>query len=212
MAKTDPRIVKYVEVANAMKHGSFDVKLTKEGTDEVADLGAALEDLARSLEKRFEEIRTLTEITARINSGMLLDDVLNYVYESFRPIIPYDRIGCSLIEGEGKIVRAYWARSTAREMVITKGYEAPLEGSSLQIIMQTGQPRIINNLEQYLAEHPLSDSTKKIVREGVRSTFCSFQALIPIPMLKRIRTFLCKSRINCLRSWKKAGTFNSFSN
>ena len=145
-SKTDPRILKYVEIAHAMKQGSFNVNLSKEGTDEVAELGAALEDLARSLEKRFEEIKTLTDITTHINSGMLLDDVLNYVFESFRPIIPYDRIGCALIEENGKIVRAYWARSDASDMEITKGYSSPLEGSSLQTIMQTGQPRIINNL------------------------------------------------------------------
>jgi signal transduction histidine kinase len=169
-SKTDPRILKYVENAHAMKQGSFNIKFSKEGSDEVAALGAALEDLARTLEKRFDEIKKLAEITTHINSGMLLDDVLNYVFGSFRPIIPYDRIGCALIEENGKVVRAYWARSDASDMVITKGYEAPLEGSSLQTIMQTGQPRIINNLETYLLDHPLSDSTQKIVQEGMRSS------------------------------------------
>ncbi len=177
-SNTDPRILKYVEVAHAMKQGSFKVNLPKEGTDEVAELGAALEDLARSLEKRFEEIKTLTNITTHINSGMLLDDVLNYVFESFRPIIPYDRIGCSLIEENGKIVRACWARSDADYMEITKGYSAELEGSSLHAIMETGQPRIINNLEMYLVNHPNSESTQKIVREGMRSSFtCPLSAV-----------------------------------
>jgi signal transduction histidine kinase len=177
-SKTDPRILKYVEIANAMKQGSFNISLLKEGTDEVAELGAALEDLARSLEKRFEEMRTLTNITTHINSGMVLNDVLNYVYESFRPIIPYDRIGCALIEENGILVRAYWARSDARDLEITKGYSAPLEGSSLQTIMQTGQPRIINNLETYLINHPNSESTQKIIKEGMRSSFtCPLSAL-----------------------------------
>ncbi|MCX6122386.1 MAG: ATP-binding protein [Ignavibacteriales bacterium] len=178
ISSTDPRIRKYVEVAHAMKKGSFNVAISKEGTDEVAELGAALEDLARSLDKRFEEIRTLSAITAHVNSGMMLDDVLNSVFESFRPIIPYDRIGCALIEENEKIVRAYWARSDALDMVITKGYSAPLEGSSLHTIMKTGNPRIINNLENYLVEHPHSDSTQKIVREGMRSSFtCPLSAL-----------------------------------
>ena len=177
-SNSDPRILKYIKAAQAMKQGSFNFSLSKEGTDDVAELGAALEDLAHSLDKRFEEIRTLTNITAHINSGMLLDDVLNYVFESFRPIIPYDRIGCALIEENGKVVRANWARSNALDMEITKGYSAPLEGSSLQTIMETGQPRIINNLESYLADHPHSDSTIKIAREGMRSSFtCPLHAL-----------------------------------
>ena len=167
----DPRILKYVGIAQAMKHGSFTFDLSKEGTDEVAELGTALEELARSLEKRFEEMKTLTDITTRINSGMLLDEVLNYVFESFRPVIPYDRIGCALIEENGKVVKAYWARSDTPLMEITKGYASSLEHSSLQTIMQTGQPRIINNLETYLRDHPHSDSSQKIVKEGIRSNF-----------------------------------------
>ena len=147
-SNADPRVLKYVEIAHAMKEGTFNISLSKEGTDAVAELGAALEDLARSLDKRFQEMRTLTDIRVRINSGMMLDDVLNSVFESFRPIIPYDRIGCALIEENGKIVRAHWARSDAHDMEITKGYSSSLEGSSLQTIMQTGQPRIINNLEK----------------------------------------------------------------
>jgi len=169
-SKADPRILKYVEITHAMKEGTFNVSLSKEGTDEVAELGAALEELARSLDKRFQEMRTLTDIRTRINSGMMLDEVLNSVFESVRPIIPYDRIGCALIEENGKVVRAHWARSDARDMEITKGYSSYLEGSSLKTILQTGQPRIINDLEAYLVSHPQSDSTQKIVREGMRSS------------------------------------------
>ncbi len=178
MSKMDPRIRKYVEIAQAMKQGRFNVSISREGTDEVAELGVALEDLARSLEKHFEEIKTLTKITTHINSGMLLDDVLNSVFDSFRPIIPYDRIGCALIEEKGKIVRAYWARSDVGDMEITKGFSSPLEGSSLQNIIETGQPRIINNLETYLIDHPNSESTQKIVKEGMRSSLtCPLNAM-----------------------------------
>ena len=177
-SKTDPRIRKYIKATHAMKQGSFDVSLSKEGTDDVAELGEALDNLARSLEKRFEEIKMLTDITTHINSGMLLDDVLNSVFESFRPIIPYDRIGCALIEDNGKMVRAYWSRSDAHDIAITKGYASPLEGSSLQTIMETRQPRIINNLKKYLFDHPHSDSTKKIVTEGMISSFtCPLNSL-----------------------------------
>jgi signal transduction histidine kinase len=178
MAKaSDPRILKYVDATLAMKRGSFDIHISKEGTDELAQLGSALDELARSLERRFDEIKTLINITMQINSGMLLDEVLNSVYESFRPIIPYNRIGCALIEENGKLLRAHWARSDALDLHITKGYSATLEGSSLQTIMDTGQPRIINNLEQYLVEHPDSDSTQRMVKEGIRSSLtCPLKA------------------------------------
>ena len=36
--------------------------------------------------------------------------------------------------------------------------------------MASGEPRIINDLEIYLREHPKSDATARVIREGVRSS------------------------------------------
>jgi signal transduction histidine kinase len=167
---TDERIFKYRQAAIAMKEGDFEVEVPIGGEDEIAALGTALSDLSRSMEARFSEIVTLAKITERINAGMLLDEVLNQVYDSFRPVIPYDRIGFSLLDDDGHVVRARWARTESPVMYIKKGYTAPLKGSSLQTILDTGEPRILNDLETYLREHPHSDSTAKIVAEGVRSS------------------------------------------
>jgi hypothetical protein len=40
----------------------------------------------------------------------------------------------------------------------------------LEKILETGQPRIINDLLQYSLEHPQSESTKLIIKDGVRSS------------------------------------------
>jgi signal transduction histidine kinase len=167
---TDERIPKYRQAAIAMKHGDFEVEVPLEGEDDVAKLGSALIELSKSMEARFNEIITLAKITERINAGVLLDEVLDQIYDAFRPIIPYDRIGFSLLDDDGKMVRAYWARSESPVMYIKKGYAARLEGSSLQSILETGEPRILNDLEEYLIEHPKSESTGTILKEGVRSS------------------------------------------
>lgn len=167
----DPRIRSYRDAALAMKEGQFQVAVPIEPEgDEVAELGKALQDLGVVLERKFEELRTLVKVTERINAGLILDEVLNHVFDSFRPIIPYNRIGFSLIDEDGQKVRARWARSDAASIAIATGYEAPLAGSSLQTIVDTGRPRIINDLVAYLAEHPQSESTTKIVAEGMRSS------------------------------------------
>ncbi len=166
----DHRIIMYRKATVAMKEGQFRVPIPSDGKDEVAALGKALLELGHTLKSRFDEINTLSKVTERINAGLILDEVLNYVFESFRPIIPYDRIGFSLLDRNGTLVRARWARSNAPVMKISKGYAAPLEGSSLEKIIETGQPRILNDLQEYLQEHPASDSTHRIVDEGMRSS------------------------------------------
>ncbi len=169
----DPRLVQYREAAVAMKEGQFRAPIPQEGADDVAALGKALAELGTTLEAKFEEaneITTLSKVTEKINAGLDLDEVLNCVFESFWPVIPYDRIGLSLLEQNGTVVRSRWARSDAPVMKIDRGYSAPLQGSSLQRILQTGQPRILNDLRQYLAEHPNSESTHLMVEEGMRSS------------------------------------------
>jgi len=166
----DPRIPVYREAALAMTKGRFQVDIPIGNEDQVAQLGKALVDLRQTLEKRFSELTTLCKITEQINAGVVLDDVLNQVYETFQPIIPYDRIGLSLLENEGRQVRARWVRSESPATHLPIGYEAPLEGSSLQQIIDSGRPRILNDLEAYLEAHPQSHSTRLIVKEGVRSS------------------------------------------
>lgn len=153
-----------------MQGGNFAVDIPVEGSDEVGELGEELKNLARMLERRFHEFQTLAEVTAEINAGLVLDEVLDRVFDSFRPIIPYNRIGFALLEQNDTILRARWAKSDARELCISKGFSAPMKGSSLQSILDTGRPRILNDLQAYLREHPTSVSTSAIVQEGMRSS------------------------------------------
>ena len=174
----DERIIKYREAAEKMKLGQFKTDISIGEKDEIALLGKALMELGRTLETKFEEINILAKVTEKINAGLLLEDVLNQVYDSFRPIIPYDRIGFSLIEENGKRVRARWTRSDLPVIKIGEGYSALLESSSLQTILDTGKPRILNDLEDYLKNHPQSESTRLILQEGIRSSLtCPLIAL-----------------------------------
>ncbi len=169
---TDPRITQYIEITERLKKGDYDFELSIRPTDDIGRLGQSLKDLGHSLETHYRELQKLDQITSHINAGLLLDDVLDKVYHNFRAIIPYNRIGFALIQDENNATRieACWARSDQPKVKLVKGYSAPLAGSSLETIMETGEPRIINDLIDYLEQKPTSKSTRLIVEEGMRSS------------------------------------------
>ena len=166
----DSRIAKYINMIEAMKSGALHEEIPVDPLDEIGQLGLALSELGITLSQKVKEFKALLEVTERINAGYTPDEVLNYVFDSFRKIIPYDRIGCAQIIEDGKTVRSCWARSDASEIKLPVGYFASLKGSSLEEIIKTGNPRIINDLEEYLKNKPQSDSTRIIVEEGMRSS------------------------------------------
>jgi len=116
------------------------------------------------------ETASLARIAEAISSSLRFEDILGHVYESFRTLLPYDRIGLALVTDAGRVVRSIGARSSARKLHLPAGYRAPLKGSSLAHILKTGKPRIISDLKEYLSRHPQSDSTRRIVAEGLRSS------------------------------------------
>ncbi len=133
-----------------------------------------IQQVERQLQKmktHLDEIQQLSEVTSKINAGLLLEEVCEQFYSTFKSIIPYNRIGLSLIEENGTMVRARWAKSESPNVKISVGYHQPLHDSSLEKIIKTKQPRIINDLEEYFVQHPNSAATKDIIEEGVRSSF-----------------------------------------
>lgn len=146
--------------------------------EEVTDIRSRLNEIGAVVEKKFQEVETLAKITQQINRGVILDEVLDNVYESFQRLVPYDRIGFALIDHDGKSVTARWAKTRMPHVFLKKGYSALLKGSSLEVIMKTGMPRILNDLPIYLQDHPHSDPTRLIVEEGLKSSLtCPLMAM-----------------------------------
>jgi signal transduction histidine kinase len=110
-------------------------------------------------------------------SGKSLFEVLDVVYETMRHIIPFDRMSVAFYNEETGMVVSRWVRSETPVKRVDKGYWAELKGSSLEPILRTGQPRIINNLEQHLAARPDSKATLDILKDGVMSNLtCPLRA------------------------------------
>jgi GAF domain-containing protein len=139
------------------------------------DREPALEQLVR---QRTAELAKLGELTRTLNDAILPEEVLDHVYSSFRGAIPYERIGFAVYDEKKGLVRAAWARSVTPSPGIPVGYQAAISRTSLKEVMERGEPRIIDDLERYLADHPDSDATQRIVGEGMRSSLtCPLTAM-----------------------------------
>lgn len=163
MLYSDPRIEAYIQAVQALQDGDYSLEVPIGADDQLGQLGCELAELARVLDQ-------LNEIAEQIGQGLLLDEILRNIYRNFKTLIPYNRIGLAFIEDNGHTVRAYWAQTDQPIIRIKKGYSARLHGSSLESIMQTGEPRIINNLMHYLSQKPTSVSTQLMIEEGMRSS------------------------------------------
>ncbi|MBI5365450.1 MAG: GAF domain-containing protein [Planctomycetes bacterium] len=111
----------------------------------------------------------LNAIMERINLGNTPEEVLEVAFERLRALLPYNRIGIALVEADGQRVTLTACRCDGPIQLPT-GYTGRLAGSSLEEVVRCGRPRILNDLEAYSAAKPDSDSTRLIVREGMRSS------------------------------------------
>ncbi|MDX1582219.1 MAG: sensor domain-containing diguanylate cyclase [Thermoanaerobaculia bacterium] len=135
-------------------------------------------ELREEVHQRTIELERLTRLTAAINEAVTVEEVLDHLYENFSGILPYDRIGLALLDEDRIVLRAVWSRGKSEAIGIDRGYEAPLKKSStLQETLDSGRPRLIRNLERYLEQHPDSESTRRILKEGIRSSLtCPLRA------------------------------------
>ena len=168
-SKVKDRLDAYVAWVRELGRGKSPEPPPMDASDPLARLGQELRLLSDAITKREGELTRLFQVVHKVERGLLVEDVLDRIFEGFSGILPYDRIGCAFLSDGGVRLTAYWARSNLGSPRITKGYSQQMAGSSLQEVFRTGEPRIMNDLESYLAANPGSDATKRIVAEGGRS-------------------------------------------
>jgi hypothetical protein len=117
-----------------------------------------------------EERATLQLVNQKVAAKQSLNDLADFLFERTRGLIPCDRIGLAFLDESGRRVFAHYARAEYRPLLLTRGYTADLGGGSLEHVIRSGEPRIIDDLEAYAAERPGSHSSGLLVREGVRSS------------------------------------------
>ena len=113
--------------------------------------------------------RLVEQMLEQLNMGHSFNDLFDSVYDQLHGIVPYNRIAVALLEEPGDLLRLASCRSDG-DVTLKVGYAARLTGSTLALLLATGQSRIINNLDDYHSGKPQSVSTELIRREGMKSS------------------------------------------
>jgi formate hydrogenlyase transcriptional activator len=113
--------------------------------------------------------RLVEQLLQRLNMGDEFDVLFDSVYDQLQGIVPYNRIAVALLEEPGRFLRLISFRSDG-DKALKFGYAARVRGSTLAPLLETGEPRIIDDLQTYLEQKPKSVSTELIRREGMQSS------------------------------------------
>lgn len=134
-----------------------------------------IQSLNHSTDVMFSKI--VKEINHNLTAGLRYEKILDAIFNSLNLVIPYDRIGIALLESKDEIARLVWVRSKGPLSSLVQNYSASLKGSSLQMILKYGEPRVLNDLRLYSAAHPESESARMAIKDGIAASLtCPLKA------------------------------------
>lgn len=117
-----------------------------------------------------KEKAILIHIDKHLLGCQTIDCLMDMLWDYARDLIPCNRIGISFVEQDGMRVTARLCKADYDDIRLGEGYTASLRNSTLKPLLDEGKARIIDNLEEYLQENPLSTSTQLLVNEGLKSS------------------------------------------
>lgn len=127
--------------------------------------------------------RTIMEINSAIHSGATLDEMFEIIFDQLKRIIPYDRIGLSLLDEKLEYCTVVKVKSD-NPIILSKGYRIHFNCTSLPALldpasawsdahslMEGGKRRIIYDLKAYVADKKReSHYNATLLKEGIRSS------------------------------------------
>lgn len=121
----------------------------------------------------FLKLKRLISLIENINKSDSFTDILNYIYVNFSNFIPYSHIGIAIIDEDQGIIKASFGISDSRAGNLPERLSKmriKISETSLGKVIETGEARIINDLEEYTKDKPLKPYNRHILECGIKSS------------------------------------------
>ncbi len=130
--------------------------------------------LTREVTQSFAALRDMVGLVGVISQGSSFQETLSIIFKTFRSYVPYDYIGVATFAGNRgtRLIAAYGESGGALPSLPKRLGERDwdLEGSSLGPILESGAPRVINDLESYSSGKEPREYTKILLESGIRAS------------------------------------------
>jgi hypothetical protein len=137
-----------------------------------------------------DEINTLYQINLKVAGSKSLEEVLDFIFNEIKKIIPCDRIDVAFIEEDNQRMVIQFVKSDYEPVYLKKGFASDIIGGSIQKVFLSGMPSVINDMELHAKSNPMSESARMLLKEGIRSSM-----VCPMKSEERyIGMFMCRSR------------------
>ena len=141
-----------------------DSKTSLVTTFDIEDLSFNTDDFSK------EELEILDEVNRKVGRSKTLDEVMNFLYERSCMLFPCDRMSLVLIQDAGKRFESLWVKTSYSAVQMGENFQIDVSKTSLESYLSDDQVRIINDLESYFKKHPQSQTTQRLIDEGIRSS------------------------------------------
>ena len=98
--------------------------------------------------------------------GLGYEHLCAFVFQSFKGLLPYDRVALGLLEDGGETLWLAGASGDDTDPPWLRSRRGSIAGGTLRAVVAMGQPRIINDLADYCRSRPNGSATPVLVKHG----------------------------------------------
>ncbi|MDF2678145.1 MAG: metal dependent phosphohydrolase [Bacillota bacterium] len=130
--------------------------------------------VVNEIKSRFDKLAKLIELIENLNKDVSFEGILKYIHSSFYDFIPYSHIGVALLHDDCETLEASYGISdhTIEDISVKMvGLKVNINNTSLIKVVESGIPRVINDLNKYVNNNGRQNYYNKIfIEAGIKSS------------------------------------------